>query len=322
MFFAKAHTGRNDFAWYLITAVLAATGYFLGQLPLLAGIFASGVLEPGVLEEFTETQNLGVLGMNKNLMLFLLLWMFIFALLGLWVGVKRLHKKKFLDILTARPRLDWSRIFFGFGFWMAAFLITEVIMYIISPENYVFQFQIGPFLILLVIVLFMLPIQTSFEEIFFRGYLMQGFGLLFKSRIGPLLLTSLMFGAMHFMNPEVKEFGLGIMMTYYIGVGLMLGIVTLMDDGLELALGVHAATNIYGSLFVTFESSAVQTDAIFRLEEVAVVGQTCGFFVVSLIFIFMCTKKYNWRNWGKIFGPIDQFQSNSIANTYENGDEI
>jgi hypothetical protein len=35
------------------------------------------------------------------------------------------------------------------------------------------------------------------------------------------------------------------MFVYYIGTGLFLGI-TLMDEGMELALGFHAANNLVG----------------------------------------------------------------------------
>jgi membrane protease YdiL (CAAX protease family) len=36
------------------------------------------------------------------------------------------------------------------------------------------------FLILLIVAILLIPIQTAIEEIIFRGYLMQGFGLAFK----------------------------------------------------------------------------------------------------------------------------------------------
>jgi uncharacterized protein len=114
------------------------------------------------------------------------------------------------------------------------------------------------------------------------------------------------------MNPEVGEFGTGIMMTYYMGVGLFLGILTLMDDSLELALGVHAATNIFGAIFVTFEKSALQTPAIFRLQEVDVTYMIPIFFVAALLFTFVCAKKYQWSDWSKIYGPVNH-PANTVA---------
>jgi hypothetical protein len=118
---------------------------------------------------------------------------------------------------------------------------------------------------------------------------------------------------MHIMNPEVEAFGLELSMTYYIGVGLFLGILTLMDDGLELALGVHAATNIYSALFVTFDDSAVQTSALFHTSEVNMGWMLAGFFVAAIAFIRIVSQKYNWGSWKHCFGEIE---------TPQNEDEI
>ena len=87
-----------------------------------------------------------------------------------------------------------------------------------APEEYVFNFKWRTFLPLLFLGTLLIPIQTSTEELLFRGYLLQGFGVLFKNRWLPLILTSVLFVGLHYANPEVDQFGLGIMF-YYIGTG-------------------------------------------------------------------------------------------------------
>jgi membrane protease YdiL (CAAX protease family) len=113
---------------------------------------------------------------------------------------------------------------------------------------------------------------------------------------------------MHLLNPEVDKLG-NLIMIYYIGMGFFLGIITLMDDGLELALGVHAANNIVTALLLTSDWSAIQTNSIYRdisknptLEMIDLIPLV----IVFIIFIFIFSKKYNWNNWkdkltGKIF---------------------
>ena len=64
--------------------------------------------------------------------------------------------------------------------------------------------------------------NASVEELMFRGYLMQGFGLAFKNGIAPLIITSVLFGLMHASNPEAKVHGLAIMMPYYMFFGAFL----------------------------------------------------------------------------------------------------
>ena len=96
----------------------------------------------------------------------------------------------------------------------------------------------------------MMPLQTGFEEVFFRAYLMQAVGLTVRNAWLPLVFTSVTFGLMHLANPEVEKLGY-MLLIYYIGTGFFLGITTLMDDGIELALGFHTANNLFTALLVT-----------------------------------------------------------------------
>ena len=79
----------------------------------------------------------------------------------------------------------------------------------------------------------------------------------------PLILTSSIFGLLHIANPEVDKIG-NIILVYYIGTGFLLGIMTLMDEGLELSLGFHAANNLVGALLVTSDWSVFQTNAVLK----------------------------------------------------------
>ena len=160
---------------------------------------------------------------------------------------KLVQSQSIRALTTSRKKIDWKRIWFAFFLWGAiTVLLTGVDIYF-SPENFQFNFQLIPFLKLAIIVIILIPLQTSFEEYMFRGHMMQGLGLLAKNRWVPLLVTSVLFGLMHLGNPEVSTLGLGVMI-FYIGTGLFLGIITLMDEGLELALGFHAANNLFGAL--------------------------------------------------------------------------
>jgi hypothetical protein len=83
-----------------------------------------------------------------------------------------------------------------------------------------------------------------------------------------------------------------------------MGICTLMDEGTELALGLHAATNIYGATMVSFAGSALQTPAVFRLQELNAELMLGAAFVAAAIFIAAAAYKYQWRDWGKLLLPI------------------
>ena len=156
----------------------------------------------------------------------------------------------------------------------------------------------APFLILVVIGTLLIPIQTSVEELVFRGYLMQGFANLSKNKWFPLLMTSLIFGLMHLANPEVTKMGY-IILVYYIGTGFFLGIITLMDEGMELALGFHAANNLIGALLVTSDWSAFQTNSILKdvSNPEAGLDIILPVIVIYPILLFIFGIKYKWSGW-------------------------
>lgn len=152
----------------------------------------------------------------------------------------------------------------------------------------------------------MVPLQTSFEEMLFRGYMMQGLGLITKTRWVPFFVSSLLFGLMHIGNPEVEKMGYFILL-YYIGTGLFLGLITLMDQGLELALGFHAINNTLSALLVTSSWTAFQTDSVFMDTSVPKLGVEVIFplIIVYPILIYIFAKKYHWTDWKKrLFGTL------------------
>ena len=305
-FFQAARRGDNAFFKYLLGVILAIAGAFIGQIPLGMAIImqtntASGSVSPEGIEGMLS-------GLNQHLALVLMLLPFVVALLMLFISVKYIHRKRFTDVLTGRLYLDWNRVFFAFGIWFFMTLLIEIAVYFSMPETYTWQFDWKAFLLLLPIALLILPLQTTFEEVLFRGYLMQGIGLLFSSRLIALLVTSICFGLLHFANPEIEKFGLGIMMPYYIGFGLMMGICTLMDEGTELALGIHAATNIYGVTIVSFSGAALETPTLFKVEELNAELMLVAAFVACLIFLFIVAKKYRWSDWSKLWKKIDDYQ--------------
>ncbi len=323
MFFKTAYepheSGLAEFVRYGLTLLLVVVGYIVGQIPFSFVVAAKinerdGVLTQEALNEFAANIDFAGLGIAANTGFFLILLSFVVGLLALWLGLAVIHKRPLRSLITPYRNIRWSRVGFGFGIWFLLIAALEVISYFISPETYQFQLEWKTWLPLIAIALLIMPMQTSFEELLFRGYLLQGLGLAFNSRLVALVLTSVAFGAMHLANPEIGEFGLWLMMPYYIGMGLFLGILTLMDDTLELALGIHAANNIFGAIFVTFTGSALQTDAVFRVTEVNTTFMIPVFYVLAAGFIYLCARRYGWTDWSKLYGPVRE--------RWENDEEV
>ncbi|MFV8359909.1 type II CAAX prenyl endopeptidase Rce1 family protein [Flavobacterium sp. LS1P3] len=303
MFIEQGIKSDNKFWKYILGSFIIICASFVGQLPLLIGVLYETMYNG---KPYPTSNEAVMRFFDSNLTLFLILISFVFIMLGIVLVVRSLHGQTLLSVTTSRAKIDWKRVGFSFMIWSVFTIVSTLLFYFSNPDDFVVNFKPIPFAILVVIGVLLIPIQTSSEEYIFRGYLMQGFANLAQNKWFPLLMTSVIFGGMHIFNPEVAKIGY-IVLVYYIGTGLLLGIVTLMDEGMELALGFHAANNLVGALLVTSDWSAFQTNSIFKDISDPSAGLDVILPVVLIypILLFIFSKKYNWTNWKeKLTGNI------------------
>lgn len=196
------------------------------------------------------------LGVNFT---FLGLW------LGLWLAVRLLHQRKMLTLVTPAPKINWTRLAQGFGAWFALIAVAQIIEFIIYPARAVWTFDALRWLVFLPFILVLTPLQTTAEELLFRGYWLQGTGRLTRNFVILAIVNGILFGLPHMLNPEVLNHpdSAGLMFLNYFLTGAALALYTLRDNRLELALGAHAANNMFGALFVNYTDSPLTTPALF-----------------------------------------------------------
>ncbi|MFZ4106302.1 lysostaphin resistance A-like protein [Flavobacterium sp.] len=313
MFIEQGIKKSNEFWKYILGSILIIIASTLGQLPLGVVVAFKSFKSGKTLSNTNDAINL----LDSNLSLFLIMLSFVFGFFGLVLVVKYFHKQNLLDITTSRNKVDWKRVFFSFNLWAIFIVVSTFATYYFSLGELVWNFKPIPFAILFVIATLLIPFQTSVEEYVFRGYLMQGFANLAKNKWFPLVMTSLIFGSMHILNPEVDKMGY-IVLVYYIGTGLFLGILTLMDEGMELSLGFHAANNLITALLVTSDWTALRTNSIFK--DTSKPGGLMEIFIPVLviypILLFIFSKKYQWKNWKeKLTGKIVE-ENNIITESH------
>lgn len=293
---------KTEWWRYLLGTSIIFSAYFLGQIPLiLAWIYKKGNFKN--VQNSTQKELMTLL--DENIMLFFALLMFVFTLFGIIITLK-IHSQSFTKLITGRTSIAWKRILFSFSIISLFVIISTLIDFKNNPQDYLWNFKWTPFIILTFIVVFLMPIQTSVEEFIFRGYLMQGIASITESKWLALLVTSLLFGFMHFSNPEVEKLGIYAKL-FYIGTGFFLGIITLMDNGMELALGFHAANNLITALLVTTEYSVIQTPAILKQTVEPEVGIVIllPLLILYPMLLFIFSKKYKWTHWKThLFGAL------------------
>jgi membrane protease YdiL (CAAX protease family) len=293
--------GQNKFWMYLMGLAATLGGYVFMQvftiLPLFNRAREKGISQQEILDNqhiIFDSQRLDV---DKNWILLAQFSLFVGAFLMFWLVIKYVHRKQFTSVITGFEKFRYKHFFFSFALWAAILVITVIVSYFSSDTNdLVVQFDAPRFFILLFICIIFLPIQTLCEEVIFRAYLIQGLSQLFRNGIIPLIITSAMFGMAHLSNPETRAFGLGIMLTYYIVFAFFLGAITLLDEGLELAFGIHLANNLVSALTVTSQAAVLKTDAIFYAKSedpsAELLISFCSIIVVFVVFWI----KFRWKD--------------------------
>ncbi|MBN2348616.1 MAG: CPBP family intramembrane metalloprotease [Bacteroidales bacterium] len=303
MFFSVSRPGRNDLWRYIIVILIIIVLQFIGSLPVVF-ILTLKMLDGSDVMEFQENFDFSAIGIDQNIGLLLMLIPFILCFLAMLLILPKLHYRPLVSFFTGYKKIRWNKIWFSVGLWLVLVAFSEIVLYLINPDNYIYQLDIKKFIPLVFIAVLFVPMQAGFEELLFRGYLFQGIGLIGVFRWVPLIITSVAFGLMHSLNPEVEKYGFWLSMPNYVGFGLLLGILVIMDDGIEMPLGIHAINNIYSFVLVTFSGSVGQTPTLFRIQEFDPITGLISWLVVSVIFVIIVAKKYNWNNWSKLFGRI------------------
>ena len=298
MFIEQAYKGKNDW-WRVLITILLTAGIFLANF--VAYFMMSKEQMDEVYKSMSEIPNNWSLIINLSPCIFLLGVLFLL--------VRNLHERSIISLTTSRPSVNYKKILFSFLLVVSLTITVFIITYFNDNSNIIWNFNSSKFGVLFLISVLLFPCQIGLEEYLFRGYLMQQIGIIVKNRWFPLVFTSIIFGLFHSANPEVAKMGYGVMV-FYIGTGLLLGIMTLMDESLELALGFHLGNNMMAALLITSDYSAIHTDAVFKYSgvenPVAILNEMIiSIAIVYPIILYIFAKRYNWTNWkAKLTGKV------------------
>ena len=242
------HRGQNDWWRYVLgISVIVFSWLILGWLPYAMVVMRGG---DGLLTRF--------IAINFSI---------IMMLGGLAVAMKFIHRRPLMTLVSSERVIDWKRIARGALVWGVIGLAIALIEHLLYPERYYFSFNPERFFLFAAVALVLTPLQTATEELVFRGYVMQGLGLVVKAQASVAVLSAIIFALPHLLNPEVQQHGPALLGASYFVIGLVLAAVTLRDGRLELAIGVHAANNLLLVLVTNYEGSALESESIFTARE-------------------------------------------------------
>jgi uncharacterized protein len=304
----SSFSGKNEIWRYviMILAVLVVANT-IGSAPLYVLITKVAAKDPDVLNHLSEKPNdLTVLGITPNMGLLLQLIPFIIALIAFILLVKPLNRRTPGQVINGTGSFRWKRLLISGGIWLLMSALYLAVNMWADPGNFSLHNTSRTLVPLIIISLFFIPFQAAFEEILFRGYLMQGFVVMSRNRFIPVIATSLLFGLMHGLNPEVKEFGFWTMLPQYVTFGLIFGIMTVLDDGIEAAIGAHAANNIFLCIMLTNDSSALQTPAVFVQHSIYPWIEFGIMLLMGAFILAIMARVFRWGSFSTLFGTVER----------------
>jgi membrane protease YdiL (CAAX protease family) len=211
---------------------------------------------------------------------------FVVFLGGTAAAVVLIHRRRFVSLITPANAINWRRVGQGCAAWVVLVAAMSVVESVLYPGRYQLTFDAVRFIPFALASLIFIPIQTTAEELFFRGYILQSAGLLVKNPLLLSFVSGFLFMVPHLANPEVAV-NFWLLALFYFAFGAFLAYITLKEDSLELALGIHAGNNLFTAIFANYVGGALTTPAIFTVAELDAVYNLVGSLAAMALFFFL-----------------------------------
>ena len=221
---------------------------------------------------------------------------FLPLLLATLLAYRIFLKRNIKSLFTSRDNYSYKRTWIGFASLALISIAFGSLDLILNLDSYTFSFKASAFLPYLLIAFTLLPIQTTAEELFFRGWIQRWLDNGKKKQWSISILSGAIFSIPHLANPEVVGNELFLPIISYGATGFMLAWVTYRDQSLELAIGAHFANNLLAALLVSSQDSALPSVSILTVPEVPWGSAALYSVVMVPIFIWLtnrwCAKAY------------------------------
>jgi len=264
-FVELAALGKNDPWRYLASlSLIVAVGLGLQRLGFVA-LDAWGV--SGALLLVIDPARAAVEPSlaNRVIGFAIAMWSFAAFLIGTLVAVPLVHGRSWRSLVHAGNKFNWTGFRVSLFFAVALPIVSLFLAMLSEGTAPDVVFEARTFFLFGAAIVALLPVQVLAEEVFFRGYVMQGVAAFTGNLWLRLLVPAALFAGIHVFNREVIDGGLWVMATYVV-LAVYFGILVLRGNGLEYAIGMHLGNNLYVALIAAPAESSLDTPAILRNE--------------------------------------------------------
>ncbi len=264
-FLDAANQGKNRWTFYLLAFLCIIISAWVG---IFASIFFSRLIAKT--NFFSEAETTACHLTNSQIGVCFLLQLpnyiittipFLGLLIGIYIATRWIHQRNFFTLINSTGSIQGRRLRAGFWVWFFILSIQLLVELLWVPKHFEWSFHPWQWLVFLPIALLLTPLQTSTEELLFRGYFLQAAGQIIQQPVALAIATNLPFVTAHFSNSEMNRGSVWTGLTYGV-LSLFLTTVTLKDNRLELALGIHAANNLFILLIVNSADSSLRSPSL------------------------------------------------------------
>jgi membrane protease YdiL (CAAX protease family) len=246
---------RTTLAWLILGAIVVVLSWLLVTMAaIFSGFFLSESYDLGF----------GSMGSFMNTRFGVLVSLFTFS--GIWIGVwlvmRFVHREKLRALFGATGRIAWSDFAKGVAAVLLTSIVSEAAIYAISPNLQQTAIGAGSWLLFLVPVLLLAFVQTSSEELLFRGYLLRGLAHRYSNPLVWGLIPGLIFTCLHWNIGAPLAMNACVLASIG-GFAALVTILVYLTGNLGAGMGAHFANNIAGFLLISHES-ALSSFALYR----------------------------------------------------------
>ena len=246
----------------LLAGLLVIGGCWLGVclVILIPAIFIMGA----TIDSFFRSEG-GVMALFAT---FLGIW------LGVWLAMRFLHREPLGNLFGATGEISGADFWKGFAAVFLTSVLSEVLIYLVHPEFWRSAIGLPSWLVLLVPVTVLCLVQTSSEEILFRGYLMRNLASRFRSPWVWAVLPAIAFVAMH-CSPDMTMADLILVVLSIGSLTVALVLLAYLTGNLGAAFGIHFGNNLFAFLLVAHQDE-FGAFALFRGAPIDQIGEGYG----------------------------------------------
>ena len=183
------------------------------------------------------------------------------------------HGRKAIWVISVQPGGRWRYLLICF---VVAAAVLNVVMWLMRGGNTAWQASQPDWAIYLALILITSPLQAAAEEFFFRGYLQQAIGSLAGRAWVGVACSSLVFAIFH-GDQNVALFA------HRLGFGLIAGTLVWATGGLEAAIAVHVANNVFAFGYALFTGGVATLKATSAISWEAACSDLASFAVFGAL---------------------------------------